>query len=131
MKKWKKLLLFVFSLLLLIRASFWIKKQLFSPSIFPNPLSSYEEKNFFLLKELLRSEMKEIKNFKGPRWNEESMGLEVFTSDGTKIIFSPEKDLTEQVTSLQLILKKYRILNNGKEKPKIIDLRTINPYVSF
>jgi len=127
-KKWKKLLLFVFLLLLLAGAGFGIKKQLFAPPIFPNPLSFYEERKFFLLKELLHSG---IKDFKGPRWKEESMGIEIFTSNGVKIIFSPEKDLAKQVASLQLILKKYRILNNGEEKPKVIDLRTINPYVSF
>ncbi|MCD6225906.1 hypothetical protein J7J95_02365 [bacterium] len=93
----------------------------------PSPVTTREEKKFLVSRELFNQG---IVKFSGPYWNEKKQAIEIFLS-GTEVLFSPQRDFAEQVASLQLILKKYRIVDKNGKKPKVVDLRTLNPYVSF
>lgn len=48
--------------------------------------------------------------------------------NGSTVIFSPKKDITKQITSLQLVLARLTI--EGK-KLKVLDFRYANPVASF
>jgi len=125
----KKRLLGFTVLALLVAGGIWARKwSQKERASFPNPLSELEEKKFLLAKQLTKAELGE---FSGPFWNKESQGLEIVLSSGIKVIFSPQQDLAKQVNSLQLILKKSRMINTEGKKMKVIDLRSFTPYVSY
>lgn len=50
-----------------------------------------------------------------------------------KVLFTPQKDMLNQVASLQVILKKSKMIENsqGGKQPKLIDLTGNKPYVTF
>jgi len=98
------------------------------PSLPPFPLLSREKVKFSLNKELAKAG---ISLSKGLTWNEELMSFEALTNQGIKVIFSEEFKAEEQIGSLQLILKKSKMITNESGEIKVIDLRTLDPYVSI
>lgn len=94
---------------------------------FPNPLTSQGEK-MFLLKDLLFKA--DLPFSSGPTLGKDKKSFEVVLKNGTRVVFSSEKDLQRQVSSLQLILKEIKI-EKGNLSPMIIDLRAEKAYVSF
>jgi len=96
--------------------------------LFPSPLSPLEEKKFDLVRQI---KALGINISSGPVWNEKTQGVELVTTKGIKIIFSSSLEIDDQIRALQLILKNSKIVSPDEKLPKVIDLRTVSPYVSF
>ncbi len=97
--------------------------------VFPNPLTA-EGQKIVQLKDKLSESKLEI--LSGPNLIDDSNDIEVIISPGIKIIFSSENSISQQIITLQLILNKSKIDNQQNNNyPKIIDLRTSKPYVTF
>lgn len=96
--------------------------------LLPFPLLYREKVKFSLNKELVKEGI-DLKG--GLSWNEESMSFEGTTKGGIKVIFSEEFEANEQISSLQLILKKSKMITDDHSEIKVIDLRTLDPYVSI
>ncbi|MBL7078637.1 hypothetical protein ISS42_03190 [Candidatus Shapirobacteria bacterium] len=98
-----------------------------SPTL-PFPLLAREKVKFSLSKELAKAE---ISLSQGLVWNEKLMSFEGLTSQGIKIIFSESISAGKQISSLQLILKKTKMIVNEESRIRVIDLRALDPYVSI
>ncbi len=113
----------------LMAALFFFKIIKKTSLVFPNPLSPEGQKMIFLKDKLSKSKLEIIS---GPSLIDNSVDIEVIIAPKIKIIFSSETDISKQVITLQLILNKSKISNQQNEGyPKIIDLRTSKPYVTF
>ncbi len=94
----------------------------------PFPLLSREKTKFSLKKELSKAGINLNQRLV---WDEELMSFRGVTDQGIRVIFSEEFKASDQISSLQLILKKSKMITNGNGKIKVIDLRTLDPYVSI
>ncbi|MFH1601834.1 MAG: hypothetical protein ABIB61_02635 [Candidatus Shapirobacteria bacterium] len=94
----------------------------------PFPLADQEIIRFNLSKELNKQGIGLKSSI---AWNNNSMGFEAVLENGIKVIFSSEISPNSQISSLQLILKKSKMISSEGQGIKSIDLRTLNPYVSF
>jgi hypothetical protein len=95
----------------------------------PNPLT-IESQNVLLLKTKLSEYNLEIVT--GPKLINDSLDIEVTISPNTKVIFPAKNDIVQKVITLQLILNKSKIDNQQEnDYPKVIDLRTNKPHVTF
>lgn len=99
-----------------------------SSSLPPFPLLAREKVKFSLNKELSKAE---INLNQGLVWNKELMSFQGLTNEGIKVIFSETIKAQAQISSLQLILKKSKMITDGESQIKVIDLRTVDPYVSI
>jgi len=125
----KKKVVFTFGIFLLAGSIIWGLINLRSEkNLLILPLTKREEWKFSLNKELVKSG---INLSNGPAWNQKTMSFEGRTAEGIRVIFSAQKGAEEQVASLQLLLNKSIMLNNEGKKIKVIDLRALNPYVSY
>lgn len=66
-----------------------------------------------------------------PKLIENTSDVEVVIDPGIKVIFPVKKDIDQEIFTLQLILNKSRIDNQKNGNPKVIDLRTNKPHVTF
>jgi len=97
--------------------------------VLPNPLT-IESQNVLLLKTRL-SEYN-LKIVSGPKLTNDSSDIEVTISPNIKVIFPSKEDVVQKVITLQLILNKSKIDNQQENGyPKVIDLRTNKPHVTF
>lgn len=96
--------------------AFFLKKEV----VRPVPNESWQEQ---FVNKLLENGIELVER---PIFNGEK--IEASVSGGTKIIFGPDKDESVQISSLQLLLTRFRI--EGR-KPTIIDLRFDKPVVRF
>lgn len=98
--------------------------QIIAPSIKVNSVLEFEKK---LKEKNIQFEKIEISSQSG-----RILG---FFPDNLQVIFSQDKDIDYQVSSLQLIIQRFTIDNNllsgGNKKPKIVDLRFDKPIVRF
>ena len=94
----------------------------------PLPVTQREDFKFDLSRNLA---LAGIELSSGPAWSEETMSFEGLTKEGIKIIFSNDLEIEKQISSLQLILKKSTMITNEEGGIKVIDLRTLDPYVSL
>lgn len=98
-----------------------------------SPLQKAEKAKFELISVLRETGLKDVL---GPFTKEEINGMEIVirvNDQLLKVLFSTEREPRAQLTSLQLILKESKIIesfNDGKP-PKLIDLSSDKPYVSF
>jgi hypothetical protein len=97
--------------------------------LLPNPLAT-ESQNVLLLKTSLSEANLEIVS--GPKLTNDSSDIEVTISPNIKVIFPSKEDVVQKVITLQLILNKSKIDNQQEnDYPKVIDLRTNKPHVTF
>lgn len=96
--------------------SFFLKKEV----VRPVPNESWQEQ---FVNKLLENGIELVER---PIFNGEK--IEASVSGGTKIFFGPDKDESAQISSLQLLLTRFRI--EGR-KPIIIDLRFDKPVIRF
>lgn len=123
------IIIVVFTLSVLILVLFFFKVIKKTGLVFPNPLTP-EGQKIVQLKDRLSENKLEI--LSGPSLIDNSNDIEVYIAPGIKTIFSSENNISQQIITLQLILNKSKIDNQQNDSyPKIIDLRTSKPYVTF
>jgi len=97
--------------------------------LLPDPTYGLTKKSSELERLLVDSKI-EIKS--GPFLDRDNKSFSVITHDDIKVLFSSERDLQTQIFSLQLILNEiYNDLEDRYNNPKVIDLRSKNPNVTF
>lgn len=114
----------IFSITLALVGSFLYYNFSFGKSVLINPLS----KNYNSFESKLKDELGK-QNIKYLRTTLNSDGSVMVNREPEgEIIFTPKKEISDQITSLQLVLSRLTI--EGK-KLKTLDFRFANPVVSF
>ncbi len=120
----KKSYLAIVAILIMVGLAILAKIKPFRSTI-PTPISSKQEKINLITKELRQEEIKVVRD---PRLAPDNKTLLVIINKETKVLFSLDKDIQNQILSLQLILKRVRMEN---KQAKLIDLTLNSPHVVF